>query len=109
MFINEVKKHTFLQNITTTRKETRDVDITVYISSVSNNVTDVVMSSLKTCNLWKGRGKVGSKGWAVDHQPGMSVDGHSHHDHQKGDSKKVKRVVHTQRNGKQGQRGAKAN
>ncbi len=25
------------------------------------------------------------QGWAVDHQPGMSVDGHLHHDHQKGD------------------------
>ncbi len=31
------------------------------------------------------RGRVGSKGWAVDHQPGTSVDGHSHHGHKKGD------------------------
>jgi hypothetical protein len=31
-----------------------------------------------------GGGGLGSKGWAVDHQPGTSVDGHSHHDHQKG-------------------------
>jgi hypothetical protein len=57
---------------------------------VSDNVTDVVMSSLKTCNmncrsLWEGRGRVGSKGWAVNHQPGTSVDGHSRHDHQKRD------------------------
>ncbi len=64
---------------------------------VSDYVTDVVISSLKTCNMncgsswerrgsrWEGRGRVGSKGWAVDHQPGTSVDGHSHHDHQKGD------------------------
>jgi hypothetical protein len=57
--------------------------------TVSDNVTDVVMSSLKTCNMncgscWEGRGRVGSKGWAVNHQPGTSVDGHSHRDHQKG-------------------------
>jgi hypothetical protein len=50
------------------------------------------MSSLKTCNMncgshWEAEGRVGSKGWAVDHQPGMSVDGHSHHNHQKGDFK----------------------
>jgi hypothetical protein len=30
-----------------------------------------------------GGGGFGSKGWAVDDQPGMSVDGHSHQDHQK--------------------------
>jgi hypothetical protein len=30
-------------------------------------------------------GELGSKGWAVDHQPRMSVNGHLHHDHQKGD------------------------
>ncbi len=30
-------------------------------------------------------GGLGSKGWAVNHQPGTSVDGHSHHDHQKRD------------------------
>jgi hypothetical protein len=34
---------------------------------------------------WEGRGRRGSKGWAVDHQPGMSVDGHLHHDHQRKD------------------------
>jgi hypothetical protein len=48
------------------------------------------MSSLKTWNMncgsrWEGRGRVGSKGWAVDHQPRTSVDGHLHHNHQKGD------------------------
>ncbi len=58
--------------------------------NVSDYVTDVVMSSLKTCTMncgsrWEGRGRVGSKGWAVDNQPGTSVDGHSHHDHKKGD------------------------
>jgi hypothetical protein len=25
------------------------------------------------------------QGWAVDHQPGTSVNGHSHHDHQERD------------------------
>jgi hypothetical protein len=55
-----------------------------------DNVTDVVMSSLKTCNMncgshWEGRGRVGIKGWAVDRQPGTSVDGYSHHNHQKRD------------------------
>jgi hypothetical protein len=64
--------------------------------TVSDNITDVVMSSLKTCNMncesgWEGRGRVGSKGWAVDHQPGTSVDGHSHHDHQKRDFQVNKR------------------
>ncbi len=33
----------------------------------------------------RGEGGLGSKGWAVDHQPGTSVDGHSHQDHQKRD------------------------
>ncbi len=33
----------------------------------------------------RGGGGLGSKGWAVDHQPGTSVDGQSHHDHQKRD------------------------
>jgi hypothetical protein len=33
----------------------------------------------------RGGGELESKGWAVDHQPGTSVDGHSHHDHQKRD------------------------
>jgi hypothetical protein len=32
-----------------------------------------------------GGGELGSKGWAVNHQPRTSVDGHSHHDHQKED------------------------
>ncbi len=31
----------------------------------------------------RGGGGLGSKGWAVDHQPRTSVDGHSHHNHQK--------------------------
>ncbi len=35
--------------------------------------------------IGKGGGGLGSKGWAVDHQPGMRVDGNSHHDHQKRD------------------------
>jgi hypothetical protein len=57
---------------------------------LSDSVADIVISSLKTCNMncgshWEGKGRVGSKGWAVDHQPGTSEDGHSHHDHQKWD------------------------
>jgi hypothetical protein len=40
---------------------------------------------------WEGRGRVGSKGWAVDHQPGMSVDGHLRHDYQKRDLQVSKR------------------
>jgi hypothetical protein len=49
------------------------------------------MSSLKTCNvncrgqLGKERGRVRGRGKAVYHQPGTSVDEHSHHEHQKGD------------------------
>jgi hypothetical protein len=78
---------------------------------VSDYVTDVVMSSLKTCNMncgsrWDGRGRVGSKGWAVDHQPGTSVDGHSHHDHQKGDfqvSKKGWFIVQEMGSGQRGE------
>jgi hypothetical protein len=42
-------------------------------------------------------GRVGSKGWAVDHQTGTSVDGHSHHDHQKGDFLVSKREQSTNR------------
>jgi hypothetical protein len=77
---------------------------------VSDSVTDVVMSSLKTCNVncrsrWEGRGRVGSKGWAVNHQPGTSVDGHSHHDHQKGDFQVSKRVVYKGEAGKGGSKG----
>jgi hypothetical protein len=73
---------------------------------VSDNVTDVGMSSLKTCNMncgshWEGRGRVRSKGWAVAHQPGTSVDGLSHQDHQKGDFQINKKGwFNTQRNGK---------
>jgi hypothetical protein len=69
------------------------------------------MSSLKTCNMncgsrWEGRGRVGSKWWAVDHQPGTSVDGHSHHDHQKGDFQVSKRgSYHTGQAGKRGSKG----
>ncbi len=33
----------------------------------------------------RGGGGLGSKGWAVDHQPRKSVNGNSHHDHQKSD------------------------
>ncbi len=33
----------------------------------------------------RGWGGLGSKGWAIDHQPRTSVDGHSQHDHQKRD------------------------
>jgi hypothetical protein len=33
----------------------------------------------------RGGGGLRSKGWAVDHQPGTSVNGHSHHNHQKRD------------------------
>jgi hypothetical protein len=81
--------------------------------TVSDNVTDVVMSSLRTCNLnygscWEGRGRVGSKGWAVDHQPRTSVDGHSHHDHQEGDFQVSKKGWFiTQKNGKAGTKGSK--
>jgi hypothetical protein len=62
----------------------------MFIVSVTDSVTDVVMSSLLTCNMnygaaGRGGGGSGSKGWAVDHQPGMSVGGHLHHDHQKRD------------------------
>jgi hypothetical protein len=87
--------------------------VLLYIHIVSDDVTDVVMSSLKTCNMhcgshWEVRGRVGSKGWAVDHQPGMSVDGHSHHDHQKGDFQVSKKGWFiTQRNGKRAQGEAK--
>ncbi len=79
-------------------------------TTVSDNI---VMSSLKTCNMncgshWEGRGRVGSKGWAVDHQPGTSVDGHSHHDHQKGDFQVSKKGwFNTQRDGKRAQGEAK--
>jgi hypothetical protein len=54
---------------------------------------------------WKGRERVGSKGWAVNHQPGMSVDGHSHHDHQKGDFQVSKRGSLSY--GEAGKRGSK--
>jgi hypothetical protein len=33
----------------------------------------------------RGREGLGSNGWAVDHQPRTSVDGYSHHNHQKSD------------------------
>jgi hypothetical protein len=80
---------------------------------VSNYVADFVMSSLKTCNMncgsrWEKERRVGSKGWAVDHQPGTSVDGHLHHDHQKGDfqvSKKGWFVVQRRGNGHKGEQG----
>ncbi len=60
---------------------------------VSDYVPDILMSSLKTCNvncgepLGEGRGRVTGMGRAVYHQPGKSVDKHSHHELQKGISK----------------------
>ncbi len=81
--------------------------LSAYISSlhlpVSDYVADIVMSSWKTCNMnqgscWEGKGRVGSKGWAVSHQPRTSVDGHSHHDHQKG-------VVHLKGGREKGKQG----
>jgi hypothetical protein len=83
----------------------------ITVNTISDNVTDVVMSSLKTCNMncgsrWEGRGRVGSKGWAVDHQPGTSVDGHSHHNHQKMDFQVSKRgSYYTGKLGKEGGKG----
>jgi hypothetical protein len=82
------------------------------IVSVSDNVTDVVMSSLKTCNMncgsrWEGRGRLGSKGWAVDHQSGTSVDRHSHHDPQKRDFHVSKKGGSSYRIGKRAQKGSK--
>jgi hypothetical protein len=46
---------------------------------VSDYVADIVMLSLKTCNMncgnhWEGKGRVGSKGWAVDHQGQVWMD-----------------------------------
>jgi hypothetical protein len=38
-------------------------------------------------------GKGGSKGWAVDNQPGTSVDRLLHHNHQKGDFQVSKKGV----------------
>jgi hypothetical protein len=53
-------------------------------------------------------GRVGSKGWAVNHQPGTSVDGHSHHDNQKRDFQVSKKGWFiTQGNGKGAQKGSK--
>jgi hypothetical protein len=53
-------------------------------------------------------GKGGSKGWAVDHQPGTSVDEHSHHNHQKGDLQVSKKgVARCAKKGKVGIRGSK--
>ncbi len=81
---------------------------TALVHIVSDYVADFVMSSLKTCTVncgsrWVGEGKGGSKGWAVDHQPGMSVDGHSHHDQQKGDFQVSKKgVVCCAKKGEQG-------
>jgi hypothetical protein len=41
--------------------------------------------------LLGGEGEGREQGWAVDHQPGTSVDGNSHHDHQKRDLQVSKR------------------
>ncbi len=60
---------------------------------VSDDVPDVVMSSLETCNvncrglLREEGGRVRGRGRAVYHQPGTSVDKHLHHKHQWGISK----------------------
>ncbi len=49
---------------------------------------------------------MGSKGWAVDHQPGTSVGGLSHHDHKKSDLQVSKRgSYHTREAGKEGNKG----
>jgi hypothetical protein len=82
------------------------------MTSVSDYVADFVMSSLKTCNMncgscWEGEGRVGSKGWAVDHQPGTSVDGHSHHDHQKEDFQVSEKGGSLYKEGETGTRGSK--
>jgi hypothetical protein len=79
---------------------------------VSDNVTDVVLSSLKICNMncgscWEWRGRVRSKGWAVDHQPGTSVDGHLHHDHQKRDFQESKKGGSLHKGTGSGQKGSK--
>jgi hypothetical protein len=80
----------------------------ITVITLSDNVTDVVMSSLKTCNMncgsrWEGRGRVESKEWAVDHQQGTSVDARSHNDHQKGDFQVSKRGrYYTRKLGKEG-------
>ncbi len=52
-----------------------------------------------------GGGELRSKGWAVDHQPGTSVDGHSHHDHQKRDLQVSKRGGSLMQRAESGQRG----
>ncbi len=60
---------------------------------VSDYVPDVVMSSLKTCNvncrgpLREEGGRVKGWGWAVYHHPGTSVDEYSHREYQGGISR----------------------
>ncbi len=44
---------------------------------------------------------------AVDHQPGKSVDGHSHHDHQKGDFQVSKKGGSLYEGTESGQKGSK--
>ncbi len=61
--------------------------------TVSDYVPDIVMSSLETCNvncggpLGKESGRVRGKERAVYHQPGKSVEEHSHPELQRGISK----------------------
>ncbi len=53
-------------------------------------------------------GKGGSKGWAIDHQPGMSMDWHLHNDYQKGDfqvSKKGWFIIQRRGSGHKGEHG----
>jgi hypothetical protein len=60
---------------------------------VSDYVPDIVISSLETVNvncggpLGEERGRVRGKGRVVYHQPGKSMDEHSHHELQRGISK----------------------
>ncbi len=56
---------------------------------------------------WEGEGRVGSKGWAVDHQPGTNVDGHLHLDHQNGDFQVSKKGASLCKERETGTRGSK--
>jgi hypothetical protein len=75
------------------------------VVTVLDYVPDIVMSSLETCNVncgepfREGRGRIRGKGRAVYHQPGKSVDEHSHHELQKGISKLVKGVIASEQTG----------
>jgi hypothetical protein len=75
------------------------------VVAVSDYVPDIVMSSLEACNmncgepLGEGRGRIRGQGRVVYHQPGKSVDEHSHHELQKGISKLVKGVIASEQKG----------